>query len=125
MTAAENQLATAAANLAKLVVKQFGVAEAKVAAIQGDQVYLNVGQKQFIKIGTIYEILAEGTPVIDPSNRSKIGTLETHVAEIKIATVRDSMAIGQVTEKSATIPLKVGQKAVEKPKMLVDSRSTI
>lgn len=111
--AAENQLATAIANLAKQVVQQFGALELKVAAIQNDQVYLNAGRNQYVKVGTIYEIIAEGATITNPLNRSKIGALETHIADVKIITVRNSMAIGQVTQKIGDIPLKVGQKAVE------------
>jgi TolB-like protein len=118
--AADNQLATNIANLAKLVTKQFGAVEARVAAIQGDRIYLNAGKSQYVKIGAVYEIIDEdkNKPVIDPSTRRKIGTLETHVAEIKITTVRDNLAIGQIIEKAGSAELKIGQKAVQKPKML-------
>lgn len=116
--AGDNQFSTAIANLAKQVTRQFGALELKVAAVEKDLVYLNGGRKQFVKLGTIYEIVAEGTPVInpEPGNRSRIGNLETHIADIKIITVRDTLSIGQITQKGDT-PLKAGQKAIEKAKM--------
>lgn len=118
-TAADNPLATAIANLAKQSTKQFGALELKVAAVQNDLVYLNGGRKQYVKLGTIYEIVAEGSAVInpEPGNRSKIGTLETHIADVKIITVRDTLSIGQITQKIGDTPLKVGQKALEKVKL--------
>lgn len=113
-SAAGNQLETAIASLAGQVVQQFGALDLRVAAVQNDQVYLNAGRNQYVKIGAIYEIINEGSAVTNPVNRSKIGALETQIAEIKIITVRDNMAIGQVTQKEGDIPLKAGQKAVEK-----------
>ena len=116
-TAAENQLATAIANLAKQVSKQFGAQDLLVAAVQKDLVYLNGGRKQYIKIGAIYDIIDEGATITDPANRSKIGALETQIAEVKIITVRDNMAIGQITQKIGDVPLKPKQKAIEKAKL--------
>lgn len=117
--AADNPLATAIVNLTKQVTKQFGALELKVAAVEKDLVYLNGGRKQYIKLGTIYEIIAEGPAVVnpEPGNRSKIGTLETHIADVKIITVRDTLCIGQITQKIGDTPLKVGQKALEKAKL--------
>jgi hypothetical protein len=114
---AENQLATSITTLARTITKQFGVIEAKVAAVDGDNIYLNVGKNQYVKAGTIYEIVAEGRLFNDPVNRSKLGVLETHVADIKIVTVRDNFSIGQMVNQVPGIntnSIKVGQKAVEK-----------
>lgn len=118
-TAADNPLTTAVVNLAKQVTRQFGALELKVAAIQKDLVYLNGGRKQYVKLSTIYEIVAEGNAVInpEPGNRGKIGTLETPIADVKIITVRDTLCIGQITQKIGDAPLKVGQKAIEKAKL--------
>ena len=115
---AQNDLGTSIANLAQLVTRQFGVTEARVAAVQGDTVYLNAGSTKYIKEGTLFEIVAEGAPVTDPTTRARIGTIETHVADVKIISVRTNLCIGQVISKGqstvATVPLAVGQKAVEK-----------
>jgi hypothetical protein len=115
----ENQLATSITTLARTITKQFGTIEAKVAAVDGDNIYLNVGKKQFIKEDTVYEILTEGSTFNDPVNRGKLGVLETHVADIKIVAVRDAFSIGQVINPvpdTNPIPIKVGQKAIEKAK---------
>ncbi len=116
--AAEYPLATNIANLANMIARQFGVVEVKVAAIQGDQVYINAGKNQYVKVGAIYEIVAEEGGVTDPGSRVRIGSLETHVAEIRITTLRDRMAIGKIIEQSGSTEIKVGQKAVQKPKIL-------
>lgn len=117
----ENQLASSITTLARTITKQFGTIEAKVAAVDGDNIYLNVGKKQYVKEDTVYEIVAEGGSFNDPVNRGKLGMLETHVADIKIVAVRDTFAIGQVINQVPEmnpIPIKVGQKALEKTKKL-------
>ncbi len=115
----ENPLATAVTTLARTITGQFGVVEAKVAAVDGDNIYLNVGKKQYVREETEYEILAEGGPVNDPVRRTKLGTIQTHVADIRIVAVRDSYSIGQVINPvpdSSPIPIKPGQLAIEKTK---------
>jgi TolB-like protein len=118
-SAADNPLATAVVNLAKQVTRQFGALELKVAAVQKDQVYLNGGRKQYVKLGTFYDIVAEGAAVTnpEPGNRGKIGTLETPIAEVKVIMVRDTLCIAQITQKIGEVPLKVGQKAIERSKL--------
>jgi curli biogenesis system outer membrane secretion channel CsgG len=119
--AEENQLASSITTLARTITKQFGTIEAKVAAVDGDNIYINVGKKQYIKDDTIFEIIAEGGTFNDPVNRGKLGTLETHVADIKIVAVRDTYAIGQIINlvpEANPIPIKAGQKALEKSKKL-------
>ena len=116
---ADNPLASSVTTVAQTITKQFGVIEIKVAAVDGDNVYLNAGKKQFIKEDTVYEILNEGGSFNDPVNRTKLGTIETHVVDVKIVAVRDSYSIGQVinpTPDSSPIPIKPGQKAIEKTK---------
>ncbi|HBE80868.1 MAG TPA: hypothetical protein DDW65_24240 [Firmicutes bacterium] len=114
---AENQLASSVTTLAGTITRQFGVTEATVAAVDGDNIYLNVGKKQYIKAGTLYEIIAEGRPFNDPAKRNKLGLLESHVADIKIIAVRNGYAIGQMVNQLpdiTPIPIKAGQKAIEK-----------
>lgn len=116
---ADNPLATSIKTLAATITRQFGVNQAKVAAVDGDNVYLNVGKKQYIKEGTEYEIFAEGGPVNDPVNRAKLGTIQSHVADIRIVTVRDSYCIGQIINPvpdASPTPIKPGQVAFEKNK---------
>ena len=119
ITAADNPLATAIVNLARQVTRQFGALELKVAAVQKDLVYLNGGRKHYVKVGAMYEIVAEGAAVVnpEPGNRGKIGNLETSIADVKVITVRDTMCIAQITQKIGDTPLKVGQKAIEKSKI--------
>jgi hypothetical protein len=114
---AENQLATSITTLARTITTQFKIIEAKVAAVDSGNIYLNVGKKQNVKEGTVYEIIAEGLPFNDPVKRNKLGVLETHMGDIKISTVRDSFSIGQIVTKTpgnSLNQIKIGQKAVEK-----------
>lgn len=114
---AENQLASTITTLARTIVKQFGTGEAKVAAVDGDKIYINAGRNQFVTEGKVYQIVADGRAFNDPVSRGKLGTLETSVADIKIVTVRDTYAIGQVVNRASgggDSQIKVGQRAVEK-----------
>jgi hypothetical protein len=116
---ADNPLATSITTLVRTITRQFGVAEIRVAAVDGDNIYLNAGKKQYIQEGTEYEIHAESGPVNDPVNRRKLGNLETHVADIKIIAVRDSYSIGQIINPlpdANPISVKPGQFAIEKDK---------
>ncbi len=118
---AENQLATGIVDLVKIINRQFGISQATVAAIDGNRVYLNAGMKQYVKLGSVFEIVAEGRPFNDPVRRNKLGVIETHVADIKIVTVRDNFSIGQIMTNNPQnlnlinkAEIKVGQKAIEK-----------
>jgi hypothetical protein len=113
----ENQLASSITTLAGTIARQFGAVEARVAAVDGDNIYLNVGKRQYIKTDTVYEIVADGGSFNDPASRGKLGVLETHVADIKIVAVRDSFSIGQIINPVPDmdpIPIQVGQRALEK-----------
>lgn len=113
---ADNQLGANIANLARTITRQFGLTEAKVAAVEGNQLYLNAGKNQFIQEGAQYEIVSEGSPVVDPVSKRKLGAIETHIAEIKITAVRSTVSIGEITEKKGTVA--VGQKAIAKVKQV-------
>lgn len=113
----ENQLASSITTLAGTIARQFGAVEARVAAADGDNIYLNVGKRQYIKTDTVYEIVADGGSFNDPASRGRLGVLETHVADIKIIAVRDSFSIGQIINQVPDmdpIPIQVGQRAIEK-----------
>lgn len=114
---AENEMGVAIANLARTIDKQFGISEVRVAAVDGYKIYINAGKKQFVKVGAVYEIIAEGNPITDPVNKKKIGFLETHIVDIKITTVRDDLAIGElvdINQERRLKEIKVGQRAIEK-----------
>jgi hypothetical protein len=114
---AEDQLATGVTTLTRAITRQFGIIETKVAAVDGDNIYINAGKKQFIKENTVFEIVADGSAFNDPGTRSKLGVIETHVADIKIVTVRDNFSIGQVINQVPDmnpVPVKAGQRVIEK-----------
>jgi TolB-like protein len=115
---AENPLATSIGTLAKQLTSQFGIIEIRVAAVQGEQVYLNAGKKKFIRLNTVYEIVDESKVAVkDPVTKANIGFLETHIADVKIIAVRDNLSIAQVinkTQMNMNIALAIGQKAIEK-----------
>ncbi|MCL6591284.1 MAG: hypothetical protein K6U80_15185 [Firmicutes bacterium] len=113
---AENPLAANIADLAKQLTVQFGITEIRVAAIQGEQIYLNAGKKKYIRLNAIYEIIDESEITVkDPVTKAVLGKLETHVADVKIIAVRDNLSIAQVINKAEkNVDIAIGQKAVEK-----------
>ncbi|HEX3044128.1 MAG TPA: hypothetical protein VHY08_05185 [Bacillota bacterium] len=113
---AENPLATSIGSLAKQLTSQFGIIEIRVAAVQGEQVYLNAGKKKFIRLNTVYEIIDESKVAVkDPVTKANIGFLETHVADVKIIAVRDNLSIAQIINKTQmNLTIAIGQKAIEK-----------
>jgi TolB-like protein len=113
---ADNPLATTISNLAKQLTNQFGIIEIRVAAVQGEQVYLNAGKKKYIRLNTVYEIVDESKVAVkDPVTKANLGFLETHVADVKIIAVRDNLSIAQVVSKTQlNIAIAAGQKAIAK-----------
>lgn len=110
---ADNRLAVNVKTLAANIAQQFGAAEVRVAAVQGDKVYLNAGRNKFIWEGAIFQIIFDEAPFNDPVSRRKLGNIETKVAEVQIETVRDNYSIAQILDKGhGERELAVGQRAV-------------
>lgn len=110
---ADNRLAVNVKTLAGNIVQQFGAAEVRVAAVQGDSVYLNAGRNKFIREGTIYQIIVDEAPFNDPVSRRKLGNIEFVIAEVQIKTVRDTFSIALILDQSIRDrEIAVGQRAV-------------
>ncbi len=110
---AENRLAVNIKTLAGNIAQQFGATELRVAAVQGDKVYLNAGRNKFIWEGAIYQIVIDEAPFNDPVSKRKLGNLEIKVAEVQIETVRDNYSIAQILNQgNGDREPAVGQRAV-------------
>lgn len=111
--AAENRLAVNIKTLAGNIVQQFSGVELRVAAVQGDKVYLNAGRNKFVSEGAIYQIIVDDVPFNDPVSRRRLGNMEIVVADVQIITVRNNYSIAQVLDHSlGERDLAVGQRAV-------------
>lgn len=110
---ADNRLAVNIKTLAANIAEQFGAAELRVAAVQGDQVYLNAGRNKSIMEGVIYQIVMDDGPFNDPVSRRRLGNIETNIAEVQIESVRDNYSIARVLNGNSGIwQITVGQRAV-------------
>lgn len=109
----ENRLAVNVKTLAGNIAQQFGAIELRVAAVQGDKVYLNAGRNKFIWEGAIYQIVFDEASFNDPVSKRKLGNMETKVAEVQIETVRDNYSIAKILDKgTGERALAVGQRAL-------------
>ena len=67
--------------------------EGLVAAVDGDQVILNVGGKAGVKVGDQLEVLRVGREIKDPATGAVIRRLSTSVGVIKATDVDDASAV--------------------------------
>lgn len=110
---ADNRLAVNIKTLAANIAQQFGATELRIAAVQGDKVYLNAGRNKFISEGAVYQIVRDEAPFNDPVSRRRLGNLETIIAEVQIESVRDNFCIARVLDGSrGELEIAVGQRAV-------------
>lgn len=109
----DNRIGINIKTLAANIVQQFGITELRVAAVQGDKVYLNAGRNKFIQEGAIYQIIRDEVPFNDPVTRRRIGNLETSIAEVQIESVRNNYCIARIIEGTqGAREIIVGQRAV-------------
>ncbi len=110
---ADNRLAVNIKTLTGNIAQQFGASELRVAAVQGDRVYLNAGRNRFISEGAVYQIVLEEAPFNDPVSRRRLGNIETTLAEVQIESVRDNYSIARILDGSrGEREIAVGQRAV-------------
>lgn len=110
---ADNRLAVNIKTLAGNIAQQFGATELRVAAIQGDKVYLNAGRNKFITEGAVYQIVLDEAPFNDPVSRRRLGNIETTLAEVQIQSVRDNYSIALILDGSrGEGQIAIGQRAV-------------
>ena len=66
--------------------------QAIVAAVEGDDVYLNVGKEDGIERGVLLDLLRLGSDIKDPASGKVIGKKETEIGKIKVVSVQDHTA---------------------------------
>ncbi len=94
------------ANSSKVSVRTITV-EGLVAAIDGDQVILNVGGKAGVKVGDQLEVVRVTREIKDPSTGAVIRRLSTSVGVVKATDVDDASAVCSPVSGSG---FKVGDK---------------
>ncbi len=85
--------------------------EGAVAAVEGSEVYLNVGSSSGVQVGDVFTIEKIVREVRDPATKEVLDVVTAPLGELKISSVRDKIAIG--TFSGATMP-KPGDRAMKK-----------
>ncbi len=56
----------------------------KIAFIQENEIYINLGGKHKVKTGDMFRVYREGEPVLDPDTGEKIGAVEKLIGTIRV-----------------------------------------
>lgn len=59
--------------------------QAKIIKVDGNSVYINAGSEAGVNIGDVFEVYARGEELIDPDTGLSLGSEETKVGEISVA----------------------------------------
>ena len=76
----------------------FAIYPVLVEKIEGSDLYLGMGGKQFKK-GNIYEIFEKGDPIIDSYTQESLGFVETLVGQIEITRVSNNYSKAKVANE--------------------------
>ncbi|MCX7920207.1 MAG: hypothetical protein N3A72_11520 [bacterium] len=71
---------------------------AQVASVDGDEVIINIGKNDGVKIGDMFEIKSLGKPIIDPATGKVLGYKKSATGKIRIVSVEDTFATGTLIE---------------------------
>jgi len=116
--AISDPISQTATNIANQFAKVFASKEAKVIDVSGNQVYLNLGERDSITPDMTFEVVEQGRELRDPDTGEVYGRTEQKVAQVKVTTVRAKMSIATVTSKETGKSIAIGNAAFSKSKRL-------
>jgi curli biogenesis system outer membrane secretion channel CsgG len=70
-----------------------GGIDARVARVDGKQIYLNIGGQAGVKVGDKFEIYEPGEALIDPATGANLGSAEKHTGSCTVTSVQDKFSI--------------------------------
>jgi curli biogenesis system outer membrane secretion channel CsgG len=86
----------------KMVQKIAGsLYSAQVASVDGNEVIINIGKNDGVKVGDTFEVKSMGKPIIDPGTGKVLGYKKSATGKIKIISVEDTFATGTLIEGTA------------------------
>lgn len=100
---APSDVAQLAEHLATELVRGLEVPEARVIAVEGNDVYLNVGSEAGVRPAMRFEVFRKGREVIDPVTGESLGPLLFPVASLEVYHVQERFAVARIIEKSAEV----------------------
>ncbi|MFB3897136.1 MAG: CsgG/HfaB family protein [bacterium] len=74
---------------------------AQVASVDGNEVIINIGKKDGVKIGDMFEIKSMGKQIIDPGTGKVLGYKKSSAGTIKITSVEDTFSTGMLIDGAA------------------------
>jgi curli biogenesis system outer membrane secretion channel CsgG len=70
-----------------------GGIDARVARVDGKQIYLNIGASSGVKVGEKFSIFEAGEPIIDPATGANLGSSEKRTGTCTVTDVQDKFSI--------------------------------
>lgn len=70
-----------------------GGIDARVARVDGKQIYLNIGASSGVKVGDKFSIFEAGEPIIDPATGANLGSAEKRTGTCTVTDVQDKFSI--------------------------------
>lgn len=89
--------------LATELVRGLQLPEARVIAVEGNDVYLNVGSEAGIRSAMRLEVHRKGREVVDPATGQSLGALLAPVATVEVYHVQERFAVARIVEKTADV----------------------
>lgn len=74
---------------------------AQVASVDGNEVIINIGKNDGVKIGDMFEVKSMGKQIIDPATGKVLGYKKSSAGTIKITAVEDTFSTGMLMDGSA------------------------
>ncbi|MDI6783288.1 MAG: CsgG/HfaB family protein [bacterium] len=74
---------------------------AQVASVDGAEVIINIGKKDGVKVGDLFEVKSVGKPIVDPATGKVLGHKKSTAGRIKIIAVEDTFATGTLIDGGA------------------------
>lgn len=79
------------------------VIEGKVAKILNDrELVINRGSTDGVQLDTIFKVVEDSEPILDPDTQEPLGSVEREKVRIKVVHVQESLAIGRTYETYQT-----------------------
>jgi len=96
-----NGFGEAAKVLADIISDQFKPLKGTVVGVRGSEVYVNLGTKDRIRAGQLFQVVRPEGELKDPVTGQVIGSFESPIGTLQIQTVRESYSVGIMVEPNA------------------------
>jgi len=68
-----------------------------IVKVDGDQVFINAGANENIRVGDTFVVYSKGEDLIDPSTGLKLGSSQKKIGNIEVVDVQDKFSIATIT----------------------------